>query len=60
MAPYPTGCDRYPESARIGRVEGTRELVIDRPPYITAYRVAGDRKRRKVGTVQICGNVGLQ
>ena len=32
---------RYPESGRIGRVEGTRELVIDRAPYITAYRVAG-------------------
>lgn len=36
---------RYPESGRIGRVEGTRELVIDRAPYITAYRVAGDTVR---------------
>jgi len=36
---------RHPESGRIGRVEGTRELVIDRTPYITAYRVAGDTVR---------------
>ncbi|MGA0588061.1 type II toxin-antitoxin system RelE/ParE family toxin [Dyella sp. KRB-257] len=36
---------RHPESGRIGRVEGTRELVIDRTPYITAYRMAGDTVR---------------
>lgn len=36
---------RHPESGRIGRVERTRELVIDRTPYITAYRVAGDTVR---------------
>jgi len=33
---------RFPESGRPGRIEGTRELVIDRTPYIAAYRVAGD------------------
>ncbi len=29
----------FPEAGRIGRVEGTRELVISRTPYIIAYRV---------------------
>jgi addiction module RelE/StbE family toxin len=33
---------RFPESGRPGRVEGTRELVIARTPYIGAYRVAFD------------------
>ncbi len=33
------GLVRFPESGRPGRVEGTRELVIDRTPYIAAYRV---------------------
>ena len=36
---------RHPESGRIGRVEGTPGLVIDRTPYITAYRGAGDTVR---------------
>lgn len=36
---------RYPQSGRIGRVENTRELVIDRTPYIVAYHVAGDEVR---------------
>ena len=35
------GLVRFPESGRLGRVEGTRKLVIDRTPYIAAYRVAG-------------------
>jgi toxin ParE1/3/4 len=39
------GLVRFPESGRPGRVEGTRELVIDRTPYIAAYRVAGDTVR---------------
>lgn len=30
---------RFPESGRIGRVAGTRELVIVRMPYIAAYQV---------------------
>jgi toxin ParE1/3/4 len=30
-----------PESGRLGRVEGTREIVIRRTPYIAAYRVRG-------------------
>ena len=32
---------RFPKSGRAGRVEGTRELVISRTPYVAAYRVAG-------------------
>jgi addiction module RelE/StbE family toxin len=36
---------RYPKSGRIGRVPGTRELVIGRTPYIAAYRIAGDTVR---------------
>ena len=30
---------------RPGRIEGTRELVISRTPYIAAYRIAGDTVR---------------
>ena len=29
----------YPELGRMGRVEGTRELVVSHTPYIVAYRV---------------------
>ena len=29
----------FPEIGRPGRVEGTRELVIQRTPYIVAYQV---------------------
>lgn len=36
---------RLPESGRPGRVEGTRELVISRTPYIVAYRIMGDAVR---------------
>jgi toxin ParE1/3/4 len=32
---------RFPESGRPGRVEGTREVVILRTPYIVAYRIVG-------------------
>jgi len=39
------GLVRFPESGRPGRVEGTRELVIDRTPYVVAYRVAGKTVR---------------
>lgn len=37
---------KFPERGRSGRIEGTRELVILRTPYIAAYRIAG-------GTVRI-------
>jgi toxin ParE1/3/4 len=36
---------QFPMSGRIGRVEGTRELVIDRTPYIAAYRIADETIR---------------
>ena len=29
----------YPESARPGRVQGTRELVVTGTPYIVVYRI---------------------
>ena len=30
---------KFPEKGRPGRVDGTRELVIERTPYIAAYRI---------------------
>lgn len=36
---------KSPGIGRPGRVEGTRELVIDRTPYIAAYRIAGNLVR---------------
>ena len=34
---------QYPEMGRIGRVQGTRELVIGRTPFIAVYRVQTGR-----------------
>ncbi len=31
-----------PEMGRVGRIAGTRELVLSRTPYVAAYRVVGD------------------
>jgi len=36
---------RFPRRGRPGRVEGTRELVILRTPYVVAYRITGDTVR---------------
>jgi toxin ParE1/3/4 len=36
---------RFPQSGRLGRIKGTRELVINRTPYIVAYRITGDTVR---------------
>lgn len=36
---------RFPEIGRPGRVEGPRELVVHRTPYIVAYRITGDNVR---------------
>ncbi|MGJ7575458.1 type II toxin-antitoxin system RelE/ParE family toxin [Variovorax sp. RB2P76] len=33
---------RFPEGGRPGRIEGTRELIVRRTPYIVAYRVGKD------------------
>lgn len=32
----------FPELGRVGRIPGTRELVIARSPFITAYRLNGE------------------
>jgi len=36
---------QFPRRGRPGRVEGTRELVILRTPYVVAYRITGDTVR---------------
>ncbi len=33
----------FPGIGRPGRIVGTRELIVNRTPYIVAYRVAGDK-----------------
>ncbi|HZD49929.1 MAG TPA: type II toxin-antitoxin system RelE/ParE family toxin [Silvibacterium sp.] len=33
---------RHPEAGRLGRIRGTRELVVAGTPYIAAYRITGD------------------
>lgn len=35
----------FPRSGRNGRVPGTRERVVDRTPYILAYRIVSGRIR---------------
>lgn len=32
----------HPRSGRLGRVDGTRELVISDTPYLVAYRIQGE------------------
>jgi toxin ParE1/3/4 len=39
------GLARFVEMGRSGRIDGTRELVISRTPYIAAYRIVGDMVR---------------
>lgn len=36
------GLLQFPERGRPGRIEGTRELVVPRTPFILPYRIAGD------------------
>jgi len=36
---------QFPEMGRLGRIEGTRELVISDTPYVAAYRIAGNTVR---------------
>lgn len=33
---------RHPRSGRPGRIEGTRELVINRTPYIVPYHISAE------------------
>lgn len=35
----------FPNSGRPGRIEGTRELVIARTPYVAPYQITGDTVR---------------
>jgi toxin ParE1/3/4 len=35
----------FPDSGRSGRIDGTREIVVLRTPYIIAYIVLADRVR---------------
>ncbi len=39
------GLLRTPEMGRMGRIAGTRELVVSRTPYIAAYRIESDTVR---------------
>ena len=36
---------QFPETGRPGRIQGTRELVIQRTPYIAAYKIEADTIR---------------
>lgn len=38
----------FPQSGQPGRIEGTRELVVPKTPFIVPYRVTGD-------TIEILG-----
>jgi len=33
----------FPEAGRVGRIDGTRELVVTGTPYIVPYRLKTDR-----------------
>lgn len=37
-----------PEMGRVGRVKGTRELIISQTPFIVVYRIAAKRKRIEI------------
>ena len=34
---------KYPEMGKIGRIPGTRELIITRTPFIIPYRIEADQ-----------------
>lgn len=42
IADATTTLKQFPETGRPGRIEGTRELVVQRTPYIVAYRIDHD------------------
>jgi len=33
---------QFPDSGRVGRIDGTRELVVPKTPFIVPYRVVGE------------------
>ncbi len=33
---------QFPEGGRLGRLDGTRELVVRQTSYVVAYRIRGD------------------
>ncbi|MDR3544073.1 MAG: type II toxin-antitoxin system RelE/ParE family toxin [Desulfosporosinus sp.] len=35
----------FPNSGRLGRIEGTKEIVIARTPYVAPYQLVGDTVR---------------
>lgn len=37
------GLEHFPDSGRLGRKNGTRELVIGKTPYLAVYRKRADR-----------------
>lgn len=39
---YITQLEMYPGLGRIGRVPGTRELVVPKTPYLVPYRIVGE------------------
>jgi toxin ParE1/3/4 len=36
---------QFPEGGRPGRIEGTRELIVRRTPYVVAYQIGKDSVR---------------
>ena len=38
----------HPDMGRTGRVKGTRELVVQRTPFVLVYRVIADAQRVEV------------
>jgi toxin ParE1/3/4 len=34
--------ERFPQSGRLGRINGARELIVPGLPYIVPYRIEGD------------------
>lgn len=41
------GLVKFPEAGRPGRLQGTRELAINRTSYIAAYRIVKRKRRGK-------------
>ena len=39
------GLAQFPKKGKVGRLAGTRELVVSSSPYIAAYRIADGRVR---------------